>query len=215
LEIIWQLNESDKEHLRLQKKGSFFPTTTKFSNFWTRNKDALDQIDTVLEAYKMGFEDPRIFDLEGFINRVRLGIKRPQFIHQVLFDEDVVRNCATMEEIHLLRQKWREMMEGERMITNINPAYPRAFVDENDPIIRIQRILAHAETLIESAPAGEERPTYARDPKTPMKPYGRGDESPESPPAKKLKIIDLEHEEKIEFVDLEEEINEQEQEISQ
>jgi len=76
-----QLNEFDKEHLRVQKKGSFFHTSIRFYNFLIVNKDGLDQIDSVLKFYKMDMENPRVFDPEGFIDRVRLSAKRPHYIH--------------------------------------------------------------------------------------------------------------------------------------
>jgi len=62
-------------------------------------------------------------------------------------------------------------------------------------------IFDNVDELISNAPVGEERPTYQ--PSTSRGGYVIKGESPDSPPTKKIKIIDLEHEEEIEMVDLE------------
>jgi len=132
LEIIRKLNEFDNEHLRKHKKGSFFPTSIKFNDFTIVNKDGLDKIDSILEAYMMDVEKPRVFDPEGFIDRVRVSVKRPCYIHQVLYDEDTVRNYFIVDEVHYLREKWEAVMIGESVRKNLNATYQEDYAKIED-----------------------------------------------------------------------------------
>jgi len=97
-----------------------------------------------------------------------------------------------MQEVQFLRKKWEMIMEEKTMRKNLNFAYLGVFVEEGGPIARIQIYFDNADALIENAPIGEERHVY--EPSSSRRAYIRKGDSPNAPPTKRVKIIDLEHE---------------------
>lgn len=115
MEIIWQLNELNKFHLRNQTKGSLFPKALRWSDFQMANKDGLDQIYSILSKYRLSPVVARVnFDLEIFLNIVRLHVKKSIFVYEILLEEDIVRNALSYEELKDEKEKWNQIMSRER-----------------------------------------------------------------------------------------------------
>lgn len=118
LEIVWQLNESDKIHLRNNNKGSFTPPNLYFSNFKIMRKEGLDLVYFKLLPYQMAFKKFRNYNSEHLIHHTKVGVKLKGLDHeQDQISQDLITNATFDVEVQKIRETWvKVQMTDVKMI---------------------------------------------------------------------------------------------------
>lgn len=108
----------------------------------------------------MAQEEARIFDVEGFINQLRVRIKRSSYAHKFFFNEDLVINYKDDNEVSERKVKWTGFRKSKQEKGNKIENYQGAYVEITNPILRIQFFLQNIDRIVGESPAIEERPSY-------------------------------------------------------
>lgn len=136
----------DGERCNAQAKESTKPNKCED---WTVGSNTLEELQYYLKtryALKLGKE--RAFDLENHMNNIRHNLLTKMIVpHQVDFEEDVIRNCITYNDVFSRRKKWEYMKVVEERTKQRSNDFLGYFFEEKDPIKRIQLIIGRFEEL--------------------------------------------------------------------
>lgn len=82
--------------MEIEKKGTHIPKYSRFVDFLI-GCDALESVqDHLKNMYNLGSGKMRGFVSEGYMNLLYVKrLKRRFYFHEILYDEDVIRNCSS------------------------------------------------------------------------------------------------------------------------
>lgn len=138
----------EKDVMHKQKKGTFLPNLTKCGD-WTVGLDTMEELQYYLKTrYALGFGKARAFDLENHMNNIWHNLLTKMIVaHQVDYEKDVIRNYLTFPEASLRQKKLEVIMKLEGRKKKNDISFPGYFVEEEDPIRRINKIIDEFEDL--------------------------------------------------------------------
>lgn len=87
-------------------------------------------------------ERERDIDPKGFMTQIK-----KDFYHVMLYEEDVIRNRANMEEVYE-RRIWNMVMKVEEIRRQANPNFGNFLYDEQNPFVIIEKLLENAKALL-------------------------------------------------------------------
>jgi hypothetical protein len=80
--------------------------------------------------------------LEGFMNTLK------PFNYDIMYEEDIIRNYATIEIVNDRRIQWNMVMKMKELRRKREPNFPSFFHDEPNYLVRIEKMIMIVEALL-------------------------------------------------------------------
>lgn len=109
MEEIWKMDVMDKEYFRGTKKYSLVNPDVQFAYFSCILKGGIERFFYLLNNYRFNQDVCRFNDPKGIISAQRRARSLGTRSHHFYFQEDVIRNLSTNEEVNARKDAWRKI----------------------------------------------------------------------------------------------------------